>query len=340
MKYSVIIPVYNTKKELLKMCLESLINQKYNDVEYIVVDDGSSKETYNFLKENCNDKRIKLYHKTNSGVSAARNFGLSQSSGEYIMFVDSDDFIQNNFFQDIDPIVEANSFDILFFKHVNLLNNCEYQKTPISSFKIKKIDSLEISKLILNYLKKEPNIYFGTPWGKIIKHSLIAENNIQFPISIQKGEDGCFTLELLSHSPKCICVDYYGYYYVLNSSSLTHQFNPNISKIIFESYSAIKKVINEKYDYNSKRKLNKLLPYLKLNFMFDIFLMNFFNINNIKNKKERNIEFKNFLYSHKDFFKKIHISFKIPKGRNVFILLYKFHLYKIAFSILNFKYRK
>lgn len=340
MKYSVIIPVYNTKKELLNNCLNSLIAQDFNDVEYIIVDDGSAKETYDYLEENCNDKRIKLFHRQNEGVSATRNFGISKATGKYIMFVDSDDYIKNSFFQDIEKVVENNSFDILFFKHINLTNPYDLQDEPINTFKVKKIDSLTVSELIINYLKKEPDIFFGTPWGKIIKHSLIIENNIQFPNSIQKGEDGCFTLELLSHSPKCLYVDYYGYYYCINNTSLSHQYNPNISSIIFESYFAIEKVINDNYDCHSKKKLNKLLPYLKLNFMFDIFLINHFNINNKKSKEERYLDFKNFLFENKSFLKKIHFSFKIPKGRNLFILLYKLHLYKVSFIIFNFKYRR
>lgn len=340
MNFSVIIPVYNTKKELLYKCLNSLKSQNYDSVEFIIIDDGSSEDIYNFLEENCLDERIKLFHKKNEGVSIARNFGISKATGEYILFIDSDDFIKKSFFNDIDKIVKNNSFDILFFKHINVVeSNIEY-KEPISTFKIKEIPSLTVSELIINYLKKEPDIYFGTPWGKIIKHSLINENNILFPESIQKGEDGCFTLELLSHSPKCLCIDYYGYYYCINNASLSHQFNPNISSTIFESYFAMSKIINNKYDSKSKKTLNKLLPYLKLNLMFDIFLINFFNIDNTKSKEDRYLDFKNFLVENKKFLKSLHINFKIPKGRNLFIILYKLHQYKIAFAILDFKYRR
>ena len=98
-KISIIVPVYNTEKYLSK-CLNSLIKQTYKDIEIIVVNDGSKDKSLEIAKKFAKqDNRIKVFNKENGGLSSARNFGIEKASGEYIGFVDSDDYIKENMFE-------------------------------------------------------------------------------------------------------------------------------------------------------------------------------------------------------------------------------------------------
>ena len=109
-KISIIVPVYNTEKYLSK-CLNSLIKQTYKDIEIIVVNDGSKDKSLEIAKKIAKqDNRIKVFNKENGGLSSARNFGIEKASGEYIGFVDSDDYIKENMFEILyNMIKEANA---------------------------------------------------------------------------------------------------------------------------------------------------------------------------------------------------------------------------------------
>ena len=117
--YSVIIPVYNAEPFIYK-AIESLKNQTYTNIEVIIVDDGSTDNSYDkckYLIEN--DHRFKLFHKQNGGVSSARNYGIKKSSGEYISFLDSDDYIDKNCFNRINSIIKKYNPEIVRYNYVS-----------------------------------------------------------------------------------------------------------------------------------------------------------------------------------------------------------------------------
>ena len=102
---SIIIPIYNTNREFIKRAVDSVINQSYKDFELLIIDDGSKSEIASFCDTFAtSDSRIKIYHIPNGGVSKARNFGLDKSSGEFITFLDGDDFISQ---QCLEHLIEA-----------------------------------------------------------------------------------------------------------------------------------------------------------------------------------------------------------------------------------------
>jgi len=121
-KISVIIPVYNTEK-YLKECLESIINQTLTDIEIICINDGSTDNSLDILNSYANsDKRIKVFSQKNQGQGTARNYGMKIATGDYIHFMDSDDILELNTFEDSYRICEEKNLDFIFFKLTILCN--------------------------------------------------------------------------------------------------------------------------------------------------------------------------------------------------------------------------
>ena len=110
---SIIVPMYNSEK-YIERCVKSLISQSYKNIEIVIVDDGSKDNSLQLIKDYANkDSRIKVYTQSNQGPSVARNTGLDNSTGKYIMFVDADDFIEHNMFKNLVDIIKVNRVDII-----------------------------------------------------------------------------------------------------------------------------------------------------------------------------------------------------------------------------------
>ncbi|MDR3222515.1 MAG: glycosyltransferase [Methanobrevibacter sp.] len=200
-KISVIIPVYN-KEKYLGECLDSIFNQTLKDIEIICVNDGSTDNSFEILKEyKKKDDRIKIFKQLNLGAGIARNTGLMISQGKYISFIDADDcFIENN------------ALELMF-------NSGEATNSNMVSANIKHLinDKLEDCEFI-NYIDSEvvisPNSY-GIPWyfyKNIFRRKFLLENHISFP-NYKRGEDPVFLANILSKIDyiATIPIDYYGY---------------------------------------------------------------------------------------------------------------------------------
>ncbi|CAM5185029.1 putative glycosyltransferase EpsJ [Ureibacillus acetophenoni] len=184
MKVSIIVPIYNTELYLTD-CVRSIINQTYQNLEVILVNDGSKDNSGIICDEFSKfDNRIKVIHKENGGVSSARNMGLDISTGDYIMFVDSDDWIENNAVDKLINIQNQGNFDVVMFGAY-----FEYTKqNKIVNFILRDEKYYELSKIksILPSLIKEEKI--NTLWNKLYKSSLIKNNKIRFNESLSIAE--------------------------------------------------------------------------------------------------------------------------------------------------------
>lgn len=167
---SVIVPVYKVE-EYLPQCIESIVNQTYRDLEIILVDDGSPDTCGSICEEYAkNDKRIKVFHKKNGGLSDARNYGIARANGEYIAFVDSDDWIDLEMYETLINLIEDNKADIVnsgvyleYLKRTVILNIAEKRYT----------DSVELCKALIN-----GEINTGV-WNKLYRKSCFSD--ITFP---------------------------------------------------------------------------------------------------------------------------------------------------------------
>ena len=205
-KVSVIIPTYNNDKYLGK-CIDSVLKQTYKNIEIIIINDGSTDKT-DFVVEKYKDERIKYYKNKNQGIGKSRNYGIKQSSGEYLMFVDSDDYINENAVEEMIKKITSDNLDMLI---------CDFYKVENEIEEVKLIDFDYCSISDKPELLLEINL---SPWNKIYKKDLIIRNKIFFNEKL-KYEDVEFVIDCLIKAKKIGKLNKILYYYVIHKKSET-----------------------------------------------------------------------------------------------------------------------
>lgn len=188
--FSLIVPVYNVSK-YLHQCLDSIINQTYSNIEIILVNDGSSDYSGRICDEYANkDKRIKTIHTENKGVSSARNLGLSIAKGNYIAFIDSDDWIEKDAIEKIEKQIKTYSYDLILY---GVSRDTLHGQFPLYTGLVETSYTLKDQMNdILPYLVK--NEIINAPF-KVYKHDLIKDNNIKFDTNFSLAEDYLFNID-------------------------------------------------------------------------------------------------------------------------------------------------
>lgn len=241
---SVIVPVYNVEK-YLKRCVDSILNQSYKDFELILVDDGSKDSSGKICDEyGQTDSRVKVIHKKNGGVSAARNTGLKFATGEYIMFVDSDDTILETFFEQAIFSIKKENVD-MYISGITMLNYTEDKFVDSQDYTIKNSEKMTVKELLETCNVNYPMIDICGPCCKLYKSSVIKEKSILFNEEMSLGEDTAFNLNYLeSVNTVYFSKSIFYLYFRQNSESLFSKFH----KEIYE---------NHVYIYNEFRDLMK-----------------------------------------------------------------------------------
>jgi len=204
---SIIVPAYNAEKYIGK-CLDSLIKQTKKELEFIIVNDGSTDKTEEIVKS-YKDKRIKYFKNKNQGIGKTRNFGIEKSNSKYIMFLDSDDYLEKTSCEKMFNKAENNNLDLVICDFYKEYDNGEIEEIRNDSFE----DST---------LKENPNIIteFLCPWAKLYRSSLIKDNKIRFVENL-KYEDAPFVMEALVKAKKIGKVDECLNYYLIHGNSET-----------------------------------------------------------------------------------------------------------------------
>jgi glycosyltransferase involved in cell wall biosynthesis len=241
-KVSVIIPVYNVE-EYIKDCLESIKAQTYSNWEVIIVDDGSPDNSGKIADQYSEmDKKFKVIHKENGGVSSARNRGLREAIGEFVLFIDSDDWISKNHIEYLLEMQKKDDADMCISTSLYTKMN-EKQSKHIS---IKTITPDEASALLLS-----PGMYVGT-YGKLYRRSWLIENNIWQNEKIYSGEGLNFTIKAVQYANKITISNKKIYYYRRNvAKSATTKFNLEMFRNNEYSLEIINKEVRwrtEKFD--------------------------------------------------------------------------------------------
>lgn len=214
-KISVLVPIYNAEK-YIKRCIESIINQTYRNIEVILIEDGSTDNSYNIIKEyQQKDERIKIFQIENNGVADARNKAVDNSTGDYITFVDSDDYIEKDYIETLYTNLKKYDSDIAVCNCFNIIE--ETGKKDYKTFGIGTVeeytDEEAVKKLFYyNYLRH-------SPWGKIYKKEIW--NNIRFPLG-KNYEDLAILYKLFLNSKKVIYIPEEKYNYVIRKGSIVH----------------------------------------------------------------------------------------------------------------------
>lgn len=249
LKISIIVPVYKVEK-YLDQCILSIINQSYKNLEVILINDGSPDKCKHICdKYSKQDKRIKVIHKENEGLSAARNTGLEIATGEFIGFVDSDDWIHKKMYEVLIAAAIEEDTDIVECKFINIYNrnNKEVDNDSREKRTFTNIQSLQ------NHLNGR--YFYRCVWPKIYKKHLFDE--IRFPIG-KLAEDLFVTHEVLYKAKKVTHVDFTGYFYYIRPESIMGQKNYKLitatlegmieqHKFICENVPELKKTIDHLY---------------------------------------------------------------------------------------------
>ncbi|WP_292822505.1 glycosyltransferase [Methanobrevibacter sp.] len=219
-KLSIIIPVYNVEK-YLEECLDSVLNQTLKETEIICIDDGSTDNSLNILKEySKKDKRVKIITKENGGQASARNLGIKEAQGEYIAFVDSDDFIEPEMFEKLYTKSKDNKLDLAMCKIALYDNETEEINTLAWYYMLGVFRDFKKDVFSHKDTKEFTCEISVTPYNKIYKTSLIKDNNILFPEGLI-FEDEKFFYDVYLRAKRVSIVDEFLYYYRTNRKGST-----------------------------------------------------------------------------------------------------------------------
>lgn len=232
-KLSIIVPVYNSE-QYLSRCVNSIVAQGFKDFELLIIDDGSTDSS----KELCDkyakqDNRIRVFHKSNGGVSSARNLGLDNAQGEWVMFVDSDDWLKPTYLDSLMSFAK-NEVDLII-SYPETVSQTEVINPKVYFPKL--VTSSDFSDLFVLY---DIDIY-TTSWAKVYKMALIRNNGIRFNEKMTMGEDTVFLYTYLLFSSNIYVSNIIGYCYHDTSGSLSKRFYTLNTEI--EGYVSIHSVV-------------------------------------------------------------------------------------------------
>ena len=249
MKYSVIIPVYNVEK-YIDRCLKSIISQNYDDLEIIVIDNGSTDSSGSICDTYASEYlNISVYHIENHGVGSARNFGLSKARGEFIYFVDSDDYLVGNLFADFaDKLVS--DLDLVVFSYYNSFEEDLTEKSRTEkSLPFKGSYDKDGFIKIFKELFLSDMLY--TVWNKIYRREFLLENNLYFE-QYELGEDVRFNLDVYRNVNKIyLSQDSYYVYVIGRNGSAMSGYNPKRLQYQLQELKLVDKLLEDWHLDNS-----------------------------------------------------------------------------------------
>lgn len=314
-KVSIIVPVYNVA-DYLNECLESLVNQKYNNIEILLIDDGSSDNSLVLCNKWAKrDSRIQVFHKKNGGLSDARNYGIDRAKGKYIAFVDSDDYVTEDYISSMYNNIIKYSVKISACGFAHLYNNGTIKEINFSN--IEMMYSENEAQKYLNIIG-----YFNvSACNKLFLASLFEE--IRFPIG-KKSEDWFIMYKIIEKAKSIYYSSEIKYIYRQRSGSITKSSKANIEAI---------DAAQEVYDYFKDNKI--VSPYALQSLIFAIIgvynyeLIRYKNLN-LKNYRSKVLELKN---------KIIYCELSTSRKIQLFLFIYFPYLYNVLFKFFDKKRR-
>ena len=339
-KVSVIVPVYNSQ-DTIRKCVSSLLKQTLNEIEIVIVDDGSTDNSLEIAKELANDFNcIRVFHQKNKGVYNARNFGINHARGKYIFFLDSDDFL------DLDTLRSLYS---LSQKEKLVFSSCNHDEINSTISQAEETsESSYVAHAKEDLAKLFDLLYIKSACAKLFDRQFILDNNLTFDEKMSLGEDLNFVCRVIVLTCK---VGYVGskYYHIVNTNpySLSKRYSRNLEYALEKQRTAWKKLLN-----SNKWLENK---YYKTHMNFDIYLMtiyfsNLFKYDAPKLSRRKKIEkIQLFLNSHKTWLDNVKgkpqtfpqlIMFKSilsGKDRTIYLIFnLKEHLRRILFYVKKY----
>ena len=266
MLFSFVVPIYNIEK-YVHVCIESLINQKFSDYEIILVDDGSTDRSGAICdKYQGQCSRIKVIHQSNQGLVKARKVGAQLASGDYIVPVDGDDWVDTKLLGKINEILKKKRYDLIEFDYyLALQNGKEIRKRnlfPYGEYDGKGIEKIIFPDMIRNDMGKyfQPNI-----WGKAFRRQIYQECQMLVDDRLRNGEDAALVYSVMTRIQSLYLCDEPMYYYRRNEDSMLHSKKTAYSwdncEHLYECMS--KEILQDRYDFEEQ--LNRYFSHALFN---------------------------------------------------------------------------
>lgn len=246
---SIVVPVYKVPEAYLRKCIESLADQTYTNIEVLLIDDGSPDNCGEICEEYANKSQfIKTIHKINGGLSSARNKGVLEAKGKYIMFVDGDDWINSETCEVLSKSVLENNVDLLMFcmskDYADKSVQYDYVLEDGHEYVGDEIKWLQTQ--VLNY-----NSNIATATTKLIKRSVLIDNSIFHNELLKQGAEGIvFNIDLFGNIRNAIFVKKYLYHYIYNDESISSSYNEKNIYLVIDCFEEIKKKIESQFNNN------------------------------------------------------------------------------------------
>lgn len=339
MYFSIVMPIYNAEKYMEK-AINSVLMQNYNDFELILVDDGSTDESGKIADEfSEKDSRIVVLHQKNSGPATARNTGILNAKGEYLLFIDTDDEFEQCAFRSIYEQLKKEPVDFLCFGYKTVKKSLKKENTIDLKPKYKLYKTIE--EILKEQLSIVNSFFFSVVWNKAYKVSFIKDNNIFMKNDVYVGSDLCFNLEVLEKAKNYCELDKSLYKYIVQ--------NPNSICTRYDS-KKFEREIKVHHFRNDYLRSNRFIPSEQINaeihydyarMCFACFMDMFRNecsltlkekINYIGELKKHN----KYTYSKRDC-KYLTIEKKIPYVIFMFRNRYIIYFFSYLFYLLKFK---
>lgn len=281
MELSIIIPIYNAQK-YLRQCLDTVVACQELNIECILVSDGSTDDSLAICKEYAKkDQRFQVIDKNNEGVSMARNAGILYASGEYIFFLDADDYLDVNKWSEILKNVKGRQYDFIAFSYYTLYENGTVKE---ELFPIKEIttDMDTVRKLVLTTAS------LNTCWGKLFRRSIIISNGLEFKKGVKTGEDTVFVMDYFLKAKSYSIQNISILYYRQHEASAMHRINMDKKLNDFQAiYNYRKEIVQQSGDEELRLEMYRQLFSVLTNLFLE-----FSNSNSFQNSRRCYIETK------------------------------------------------
>lgn len=332
-KISIIVPIYAIQKKYLIECIDSLVHQTLQDLEIILIDDGSPDECGMICDSYASKySEIIAVHQNNEGVSCARNRGIALATGKYILFVDGDDYIAHDACEKLYAQMETSGAEILLYGHIckNEYMEVEHRLGKDIFFPKEKIS--ELQKAILNPAGELLKIAPAGTVGKMYRLDFLRKYNLKYIPGVKRMQDNLFCLYAYQHAHRIFYYDYLGYCYRINGDSVCNKYNPDIFEILENALREFEAFVVNQAPYLKPYYYCKVVSVLVTEYLH----LYFRNSNNPYSAHKRKREFRNLLLRkpYAEALKEVNLSLLSPRLKiSTFFL--KFHLFGVWWFLLD-----
>ena len=330
---SIVIPVYKVPEEYLRKCIDSAVNQRYSNFEVIIVDDGSPDNCGTICDEYKTIPNVKVIHKKNEGLSAARNSGFEEATGEWITFLDGDDWIDNDLCRTLMGKQIDKEVDIVMFgTSRDFENKCEkfqykYENNYIYEGKNIQVDVLDFNSNI------------ATAYAKLYKRSFLEKNSLRHNATLRQGAEGIeFNIRVFGNANKVVFFDEYLYHYRYNMTSISVSHNERNHYMVLNCFRKIKEYAEiQKNKSVLLKKMYERLMYV----IITTAISGYFNPTNKESYKEKKRKYEQYLNEDiiRETLEKCDTS-QLDAKRSLIIKLIRNKKYRIIELIAKIRYKK